>query len=96
MYIVNRRPLTVSEKDNPDSLEPLTPNHILTGKTSSPLPPPGEFLKEDMYIRKRWRRVQFLWNSFGRDGDENTWPRLPCDRSGTEYVGTSRKETLFW
>lgn len=96
MSIVNRRPLTVSEKDNPDSLEPLTPNHILTGKTSSPLPPPGEFLKEDMYIRKRWRRVQFLWNSFGRDGDENTWPRLPCDRSGTEYVGTSRKETLFW
>lgn len=56
MSIVNRRPLTVSEIDNPDSLEPLTPNHILTGKTSSPLPPPGEFLKEDMYIRKRWRR----------------------------------------
>lgn len=38
MSIVNRRPLTVSEIDNPDSLEPLTPNHILTGKTSSPLP----------------------------------------------------------
>lgn len=64
MSIVNCRPLTVSEIDKPDSLEPLTPNHILTGKTSSPRPPPGEFLKEDMYIRKRWRRVQFLMEQF--------------------------------
>lgn len=61
MSIVNCRPLTISEIDNPDSLEPLTPNHILTGKTSSPLPPPGEFLKEDMYIHKR---VQFLMEQF--------------------------------
>lgn len=29
MSIVNCRPLTVSEIDNPDSLEPLTLNHIL-------------------------------------------------------------------
>lgn len=64
MSIVNCRPLTVSEIDNPDSLDPLTPNHILTGKTSSPLPPPGEFQKEDMYIRKHWRRVQFLMEQF--------------------------------
>lgn len=64
MSIVNCRPLTVSEIDNPDSLDPLTPNHILTGKTSSPLPPPGEFKKEDMYIRKRWRRVRFLMEQF--------------------------------
>lgn len=64
MSIVNCRPLTVSEIDNPYSLEPLTPNHILTGNTSSPLPPPGEFLKEDIYIRKRWRRVQFLMEQF--------------------------------
>lgn len=28
MSIVNCRPLTVREIDNPDSLEPLTPNHI--------------------------------------------------------------------
>ncbi|XP_062600914.1 uncharacterized protein LOC134262527 [Saccostrea cucullata] len=64
MSIVNGRPLTVSEIDNPDSLEPLTPNHILTGKTTSPLPPPGEFVKEDMYVRKRWRRVQYLMEQF--------------------------------
>ncbi|XP_062573263.1 uncharacterized protein LOC134235177 [Saccostrea cucullata] len=64
MSIVNGRPLTVSEIDNPDSLEPLTPNHILTGKTTSPLPPPGEFVKEDIYARKRWRRVQYLMEQF--------------------------------
>ncbi|XP_062567607.1 uncharacterized protein LOC134229830 [Saccostrea cucullata] len=64
MSIVNGRPLTVSEIDNPDSLEPLTPNHILAGKTISPLPPPGEFVKEDMYVRKRWRRVQYLMEQF--------------------------------
>lgn len=28
MSIINSRPLTVSEIDNTDSLEPLTPNHI--------------------------------------------------------------------
>lgn len=86
MSIVNCRQLTVSEIDNTDSLEPLTPNQLLNGKTSSRHPSPGEFLKEDVYIRRRWRRVQF---SVGRDGDENTWPRLPCDR-------VRRKETLFW
>ncbi|XP_055998018.1 uncharacterized protein LOC125647466 [Ostrea edulis] len=64
MSIVNCRPLSVSEIDNPDSLEPLTPNHILTGKITSPLPPPGEFVKEDLYIRKLWGRVQYLLEQF--------------------------------
>ncbi|KAK0134383.1 hypothetical protein N1851_030040 [Merluccius polli] len=27
-------------------------------------PPPGKFVKEDLYLRKRWRRVQLLANSF--------------------------------
>lgn len=56
--------MSTSEIDNPDSLEPLTPNHILTRKTSSPLSHPGEFLKDDMYIRKRWRRFQFRMEQF--------------------------------
>jgi hypothetical protein len=64
MSIVNCHPLSVSEIDNPYSLEPLTPNHILTGKVTSPLPPPGDFMKEDLYIRKRWRRVQYLLEEF--------------------------------
>lgn len=62
MSIVNSRPLTVVE----DSIEPLTPNHLLHMKSGLVLPPPGSFSDEDVYSRKRWRRVQGLvmefWN----------------------------------
>ena len=64
MAIVNSRPLTISEINDPKELEPLTPNHILTAKTGIPPPPPGEFVREDLYVRKRWRRVQFLLEQF--------------------------------
>ena len=64
MAIVNSRPLTVSTINDPTAPEPLTPNHILTMKSAIPLPPPGDFRKEDMYLRKRWRRVQFLVEQF--------------------------------
>lgn len=64
MSIVNSRPLTVDSINNPTSLEPLTTNHLLTMKSSVPLPPPGRFVKEDLYARKRWRRVQYLSGQF--------------------------------
>lgn len=64
MAIVNSRPLTVDNLNNPDSLEPLTPNHLLHMKSSAALPPPGAFPKEDVYGAKRWRRVQFLAEQF--------------------------------
>ena len=60
--IINSRPLTPAS-DNTDDYEPLTPNHILTMKTSM-LPPPGLFERHDMYLRKRWRRVQHLAGLF--------------------------------
>jgi hypothetical protein len=60
--IVNSRPLT-SVSDNPDDLDPLTPNHLLTMK-SVILAPPGQFQRDDIYLRKRWRRVQYLANQF--------------------------------
>ena len=50
--IVNSRPLTLDNLSDPDSLAPLTPNHILTMKTKSVLPPPGVFQREDQYSRK--------------------------------------------
>ena len=62
--IVNSRPLTVNNLNDPVSLEPLTPNHLLTMKSNILLPPPGQFLRNDIYSRKRWRRVQFLANEF--------------------------------
>lgn len=64
MSIVNCRPLSVNEIDNSDAIEPITPNHILTAKSGIPPPPPGEFVKEDIYLRKRWRKVQFLLKQF--------------------------------
>lgn len=62
--IINSRPLTVNTQSDPDVVEPLTPNHLLTMKSKIVLPPPGIFQKTDMYCRKRWRRVQYLANEF--------------------------------
>ncbi len=50
--IINNRPIT-SASDNPNYLEPLTPNHLLLLKTQPDLPP-GLFKKEDQFARKRW------------------------------------------
>ncbi|XP_030611587.1 uncharacterized protein LOC115798771 [Archocentrus centrarchus] len=64
MAIVNSRPLTVDNLSDPNSPEPLTPNHLLTMKSKVALPPPGKFIKEDIYARKRWRQVQYLSEQF--------------------------------
>jgi hypothetical protein len=61
--VVNSRPLTYHDK-SPDSPEPLTPSQLLTLKAKVVLPPPGKFVKEDLYCRRRWRRVQYLANEF--------------------------------
>ena len=63
-HIVNSRPLTVTSLNDPMSLQPLTPNHLLTMKSNVVLPPPGVFQTADTYCRKRWRRVQYLLDSF--------------------------------
>lgn len=52
MVIVNSRPLTTEHLNDPLGQEPLTPNHILTMKSSIIAPPPGEFVREDLYVRK--------------------------------------------
>ena len=62
--VVNSRPLTYLDDSSPDSEEPLTPSQILTLKSKVVLPPPGRFVKEDLFCRKRWRRVQFLSDQF--------------------------------
>ena len=60
--IINSRPLTTVSND-PDDLEPLTPNHLLLMKTNSSLPP-GVFDPTDVYSCKQWRQVQYLANVF--------------------------------
>ena len=62
--IINSRPLTTSSTSDPGDIDPLTPNHILTMKSKVVLPPPGNFQKEYVYLRKRWKRVQYLANVF--------------------------------
>ena len=64
MATVNSRPLAVTNINDLTGPEPLTPNHILTMKPTTPLPPPGNFTREDVYLRKRWRRVQYLAQQF--------------------------------
>ena len=60
--ILNSRPLTVVS-DDPSDPEPLTPNHLLITNNCVTFPP-GVFKKEDIYVRKRWRQVQYLTNLF--------------------------------
>ena len=49
--IINSRPLTVTNLNDPSSLEPLTPSHLLTLKSKVVLPPPGMFQSPDLYSR---------------------------------------------
>lgn len=60
--ILNDRPITPSSDDLED-LEALRPNHIIQLK-AKPVLPSGLFKKEDLYIRRRWRQVQYLADLF--------------------------------
>ena len=60
--ILNSRPLCAAS-DDPDDQEPLTPNHLLLQKAVHNLPP-GSFVKEDLFLRKKWRQAQILADHF--------------------------------
>ena len=62
--VINGRPLTLENISDPSFPEPLTPNHLLTMKSKIIVPPPGVFVREDLYAVKRWRRVQHLVDQF--------------------------------
>ncbi len=69
MAIVNSRPLSLEHISDPVGPEPLTPNHILTMKSTIIAPPPGEFVREDLYLRKDGREFSFWRMSFGPGGE---------------------------
>ncbi|KAK0139489.1 hypothetical protein N1851_023681 [Merluccius polli] len=60
--ILNDRPIT-KLSDDPNDLEPLTPNHILLLK-GKPSLPPGLFEPHDLYVKRRWRQVQYISDLF--------------------------------
>lgn len=68
--IMNYRPLT-TVSNNPNDLEPLTPNHLLHMK-ARPVMPPAVFEKSDLYLQRRWKQVQYISVFFfGNGGLEN-------------------------
>ncbi len=64
--IVNSRPLSVDTLADVNSPKPISPNSILTMKSSVILPPPGNFEEEQTYTKRRWRTVQYLSEQFWR------------------------------
>ena len=91
MVIVDSRPLIVDNLNSPDNLEPLTPNHLVQMISSTALPPPGNFPKEDLYGVKRWRRVQHLAEQFWSAGNGNIFTTL---LQGS--VGMCQREIFKW
>ncbi|KAL6490035.1 hypothetical protein MHYP_G00003800 [Metynnis hypsauchen] len=89
MAVVNSRPLTVDNLNNPNSLMPLTPNHLITMKSATALPPPGKFEREDLYGRKRWRQVQHLTEQFW-----SRWKREYLHNISTRQCWHSTKRNL--
>ena len=80
---INSQVLTVPTSD-PEDLDPLTPNHILTMKSRVVMPPPGNFQKADLYLRKRWKRVLCLsnvfWSRWRKEYVQNLQQRMKWNR----------------
>ena len=62
--ILNSRPRTVEAINDPTSFQPIYPINLLTMKLKVVSPPPGKFLKPDVYSKRRWRRIQHIANEF--------------------------------
>ena len=77
--IVNCRPLAVNTINSSQYPEPLTPNHLLTMKSKVVMPPPGHLQRTDLYLNKRWPRVQYLankfWNRWKKEFVQSLQPR---------------------
>lgn len=87
--IVNSRPLTFSSSDPDESEAPLTPKTILTMKWKLVVPPPGEFQRADLYLRKHWKRVQYLaevfWSRWSKEYLNALQERTKWNRSKRNF-----------
>lgn len=60
---------------DPNDLEALTPNYLLLLKTTPSLPP-GQFDKDDIYARRRWRQIQYMSDLFWKRWIKEYLPQL--------------------
>lgn len=87
--ILNDRPLT-QLLDNPNDLEPLTPNHLLLLK-EKPALPHEVFEPHDLYVRRRWRQVLYLSDLFWKQW---VWKYPPLLEAKVEWG--KQKEFEGW
>lgn len=90
--IVNGRPITKSS-DDPLDAEALTPDHLLLLRPGSKLPP-GVFVKEDSYSRRRWPKCNIWPTPSGEDGLESICHSCKRDRNDSIRQGPLLLMTL--
>ncbi|XP_070549130.1 uncharacterized protein [Ptychodera flava] len=88
--IINSRPITRLSED-PNDLEALTPNNLLMLKPKQALPP-GLFQKNDSYVRRRWRQVQYLADIFWKRWMKEYLPLL----QERQEVARDQKKPQRW
>ena len=62
--IIKGQPLSYSSISDTNTVEPITPQQLLTLKSRVVCSLPGRFWEDDLYARHRWRRVLYLANMF--------------------------------
>jgi hypothetical protein len=92
--IVNSRPLTFIDTEDPNSPQPLSPSQLLTLKTKVVMSPPGHFVREDLYCRRRWRRVQNLANQFWQQWRTDFLPTLQERKKWTKPQRNVKKDDI--
>ena len=62
--VVNSQLITVEIISNQQNLTPISPSNLFTMKSSVIMPPPGSFVRPDLYNRRQSRSVQHLADEF--------------------------------
>ena len=81
--ILNSWPLTFETVGDVKNEHPLSLTNILTMKTKVVIPPPGGLVRDDVFSRKLWRRIQHITNEFWKRWRKEFQPSSPV-RSGAK------------